>query len=51
MLPPVQVPPENAYQRRQLIQKNKWAFSRLVAEVCDRRILEFDPAHFEVPEA
>ncbi|MGH6901766.1 MAG: hypothetical protein ACREIR_03405 [Geminicoccaceae bacterium] len=33
----------SSYQRRQLIQKNKWAVNRDVAGLCDQQIQSFDP--------
>jgi hypothetical protein len=36
----------NSFQRRQLIQKNKWAPDREVAGLCDERIQGFDAPLF-----
>jgi hypothetical protein len=36
----------SAFQRRQLIQNNRWAPDREVADLCDTRIRALDPAHF-----
>jgi hypothetical protein len=40
----------SSYQRRQLIQKNKWASDREVADLCDQQILAFDASVFEPPQ-
>jgi hypothetical protein len=39
----------SSYQRRQLIQKNKWAADREVASLCDEQILSFDPLRLAPP--
>jgi hypothetical protein len=39
----------SSYQRRQLIQKNKWAADREVAGLCDERIQAFDPSQLTLP--
>ena len=41
----------SSYQRRQLIQKNKWATDRDVAGLCDEQIQAMDAALFEPPAA
>jgi hypothetical protein len=43
----------SSFQRRQLIQKNKWAADREVAGLCDERIQAFDATLFapQVPPA
>jgi hypothetical protein len=40
----------SSYQRRQLIQKNKWATNREVAGLCDQQILALDASLFQTPE-
>jgi hypothetical protein len=40
----------SSYQRRQLIQKNKWAADRDVAGLCDQHIQSFDPLRLTPPE-
>jgi hypothetical protein len=40
----------SSYQRRQLIQKNKWATEREVADLCDQQIQAFDASAFEAPK-
>ena len=40
----------SSYQRRQLIQKNKWAADREVATLCDQRIQALDAGLFEPPQ-
>ena len=40
----------SSYQRRQLIQKNKWATDREVATLCDQRIQALDASLFETRE-
>jgi hypothetical protein len=37
----------SSFQRRQLIQKNRWAADREVAGLCDERIQEFEATLFE----
>ena len=39
----------SSYQRRQLIQKNKWAADREVASLCDQQIQGLDATLFETP--
>jgi hypothetical protein len=39
----------SSYQRRQLIQKNKWATDREVASLCDQQIQGLDATLFETP--
>jgi hypothetical protein len=39
----------SSFQRRQLIQKNKWAADREVAGPCDERIQAFDATLFAPP--
>jgi hypothetical protein len=39
----------SSYQRRQLIQKNKWAANRDVAGLCDEQIQSFDPSRLTPP--
>jgi hypothetical protein len=39
----------SSFQRRQLIQKNKWATDREVAGLCDAQIQAFDPLRLEPP--
>ena len=39
----------SSYQRRQLIQKNKWAADRDVAGLCDQQIQSFDPLRLTQP--
>jgi hypothetical protein len=39
----------SSYQRRQLIQKHKWAADREVAGLCDEQIQSFDPLRLEPP--
>jgi hypothetical protein len=39
----------SSYQRRQLIQKNKWAANRDVAGLCDEQIQSFDPLRLAPP--
>ena len=39
----------SSYQRRQLIQKNKWAANRDVAGLCDEQIQSFDPLRLTPP--
>ena len=41
----------SSYQRRQLIQKNKWAANRDVAGLCDQQIQSFDPSRLTPPRA
>jgi hypothetical protein len=40
----------SSYQRRQLIQKHKWATDREVADLCDRQIQALDANLFETPQ-
>ena len=40
----------SSYQRRQLIQKNKWATDREVASLCDQRIQALDAGLFGTPQ-
>ena len=44
----------SAFQRRRLIENQKWASGSEVAELCDQRIRAFDATHFqqldELPE-
>lgn len=40
----------SAYQRRQLLQKNKWALDRDIADLCDARIRSFDASAFPEPQ-
>ena len=40
----------SSYQRRQLIQNNKWATDREVATLCDQQIQALDPSLFQTPE-
>jgi hypothetical protein len=40
----------SSYQRRQLIQKNKWATDREVATLCDEQIQALDASAFEAPK-
>jgi hypothetical protein len=40
----------SSFQRRQLIQKNKWATDREVASLCDQQIQALDASVFETPE-
>ena len=40
----------SSYQRRQLIQKNKWAADRDVAGLCDQHIQSLDPLRLTPPE-
>jgi hypothetical protein len=39
----------SSFQRRQLIQSNKWAADREVAGLCDERIQGFDPTQLAPP--
>jgi len=39
----------SSFQRRQLIQKNKWATDREVAGLCDQQIQTLDPLRLEPP--
>ena len=39
----------SSYQRRQLIQKHKWAADREVAALCDEHIQSLDPLRLEPP--
>lgn len=41
----------SSYQRRQLIQKNKWATDREVADLCDEQIRLFDASRLTPPAA
>lgn len=40
----------SSFQRRQLIQNNKWATDREVASLCDQQIQALDASVFETPE-
>ena len=40
----------SSYQRRQLIQKNKWATDREVATLCDQQIQALDASVFAPPQ-
>jgi hypothetical protein len=40
----------SSFQRRQLIQNNKWATDREVAMLCDQQIQALDASVFETPE-
>ena len=41
----------SSYQRRQLIQNNKWATDREVADLCDSQIRGFDASRLAPPAA
>ena len=41
----------SAFQRRQLIQNNRWAPTREAAEACDQRIRALDATQFAPPPA